>query len=82
MTWAEIYRAVADKKSGNMHHNIDTGDIVKDAQTRLIELRLDDVDQIFSMRLSNKIRLWGIKDGRALRFIWHDANHEICPRST
>lgn len=81
MTWGEIFKAVGDKGSGNMHHNISVDACVKLARERLAELHLDDVDEIFSLRLNNKTRLWGIKEGRVLRFIWYDAKHEICPSS-
>jgi hypothetical protein len=80
MTWAEIFQAVGDKDSGNKHHNVSVENCCKDAQKRLEELKADDLDEIFSLRLSNKYRLWGVKDGRVLRFIWDDQNHTVCPK--
>lgn len=79
MTWAEILRAVGDKKSGNQHHNIAITKCCKAAQERLAELMADDVDEVFSLRLTNKLRLFGIKDGRVLRFLWHDPEHSVYP---
>lgn len=77
MTWAEILRAVGDKKDGNMHHNVSVERCSKDAQKRLAELKADDLDEVFSLRLSNKHRLYGVKEGRVLRFIWHDTDHSV-----
>ena len=79
MTWTEIYQAVGDKKSGNKHHNVPVEACSQAAQKRLVELKADDLDQIFTLRLGNKHRLWGVKDGRVLRFIWDDRNHTVYP---
>lgn len=81
MTWAEIFRAIGDRSSGNLHHNVSVQKCCKEAQERLAELRFDDVDEIFSLRLTNKHRLFGIKEGRVLRFIWNDPDHSVYPVS-
>lgn len=79
MTWAELAKAVGDKRSGNKHHLINITDCCKDAQTRLEELKQEDIDQLFSLRLTNKLRLFGIRNGRVLRLIWHDPDHSVYP---
>jgi hypothetical protein len=66
MTWGEIFKAVGDKKSGNKHHNVAVQGCSKEAQKRLQELNADDLDEIFSLRLTNKHRLWGVKDGPSI----------------
>lgn len=72
MTWAEI------KRSGNSH-SVDISQLCKEAQRRLIEIDQDDLDDLFSLRLSGTERLWGIRDGRVMRLLWWDPNHEVCP---
>ena len=57
MTWAEILRATGDKRMGNLHHNVSVARCSKAAQQRLMELKADDLDEIFSLRINNMHRL-------------------------
>ncbi len=81
MTWDEILRASGGKGKGrgNNSHSIQVNNIIKSAQKRLMEIQQDDVDVLFSLRLRGKFRIWGIRDGRVLKVIWFDFEHEICP---
>ena len=81
MTWAEIMSQSGGRAHGTNHHFEDVGDLKKEAQKRLQELQLEDLDQVFSLRLSGKERLYGILNDRVLRIIWYDQNHEIYPMS-
>jgi hypothetical protein len=71
MTWDQIAR------SGS--HFVDVDALIGDAQRRLIELRLDDLDQLFSLRLSARTRLWGIVRDDVFDALWWDPQHQICP---
>lgn len=71
MNWSEI------ENSGS--HFIDTNIIIKEAQKRLVELNMDDLDQIFSLRLEGRLRLFGKRIGNILQIMWFDFEHEICP---
>ena len=71
MTWAEI--------EGSQSHFINTNSISKDAQKRLADLNLDDLDQVFSLRLQGKPRLIGKRIGYIFQIIWFDFDHEVCP---
>jgi hypothetical protein len=62
-------------------HEVSTSLIIPDAYKRLIELSLDEFDYLVSMRLSGKMRLWGIRNKSTLRVLWWDPLHEICPSS-
>lgn len=53
--------------------------IVKEAQDRIIDLKLDDYDEIFRFRLANKERLYGFVNGATFVTVWFDPTHEICP---
>lgn len=72
-TWSEIQ--IKDKKN---NHIIDVADIIKEAQERLERLNLDE-DQLFSLRLAGKERLWGILRNGEFNILWYDTKHEICP---
>lgn len=80
-TWREIesetYFGKGKKKS--KHHFISVSRILKDAQRRLTELQLDDIEELFSMRLTGTFRIWGIRKFSFLQIIWFDLNHEVYP---
>lgn len=71
MTWGAI--------EGAHSHAIDVWQIGKQAQNRLIELRQDDIEELFSLRLSGRERVWGIRDGRILKLLWWDPEHQVYP---
>lgn len=80
MTWAEIQRASGGRSHGNNSHFVPVEDLSKEARDRLNELFGQiDFDELFSLRLQGAHRLYGIRDGRILKVIWFDAEHEVCP---
>jgi len=65
-------------------HLVKTKNLCAEAQKRLMELQkgpLEDLDleEIYSLRLTGKKRVWGIKDGNIFRLLWWDPEHEVCP---
>lgn len=70
--WSDI---VSDKK---YNHWIDTSNLIKEAQDRLIELKIF-YDSLFSLRLTGTVRLFGYIENGIYYIIWYDQNHEICP---
>lgn len=72
MTWAEI------KKNKKNNHSVKVSKIYPVAQNRLVEIELDDVEELFSLRLGSKKRIWGIRNGRVLNILWWDPNHTVC----
>jgi hypothetical protein len=77
LTWARLKEQCGGRGrgGGTNHHSLELDALCKGAQQRLIELNLDDSDVVFSLRLSNTLRLYGIRDGRVLRLLWYDAHH-------
>lgn len=69
-TWAQI--------EGSNNHSVDLDKCIKDASDRLAELDINE-DSLFSLRLTGKQRIWGIKDVAILRILWWDPEHEVCP---
>lgn len=47
------------------------------AQTRLNDLNLN-YDIIYQLRLTQKVRLWGILEYNIFYILWLDENHEVC----
>lgn len=48
------------------------------AQKRLRELKRDDLDNLYSLRLTGKKRVWGVKNNNILRILWWDPEHQVC----
>lgn len=72
MTWADI-------KGPKESHPVERYKLIKAAQDRLDEIGLDDLEELFSLRISGLHRVWGILDNHVLRIMWWDPNHEVCP---
>lgn len=71
MTWAAI-------EAGAGSHFVELGDLCKDAQDRLVAIGQDDAGSLFSLRISGRQRVWGIREGQTLRVLWWDPKHEVC----
>lgn len=71
MTWYEI--------AGRRDHAIDVDNLSSEAKKRLIELQLDDIDEVFSLHIDGKKRLFGIRDRNIFRVLWWDREHKVCP---
>lgn len=80
MTWADIQSANGGKKIGTNNHFEYISEMTREAQKRANEIHLD-VDQLFSLRLEGKIRLYGILDRGVFSVLWLDREHEIYPSS-
>lgn len=61
------------------NHHIKISDLCKSAQDRLAELRYRDIDELFSLHLTSKNRVWGILRQGVLSLLWWDPEHQICP---
>lgn len=75
MTWAQLMQAAGGKKHGTNSHFVPLNNLSSDARSRLLEIGQGDVDGIFSLRLTGTKRIYGIRDGRALKLIWYDDDH-------
>lgn len=79
MTWGEIFRASGGKSQGTNSHYENVSDLIPEAQKRWAELRLEEYDRVFSLRLTSLHRLYGILEDGVFRIVWFDQEHEIYP---
>ena len=70
-TWPEIER--------HGSHFVAISKLVAPARARLKEIKLDDLDALYSLRFSGKERLWGIRVNDVFSAVWWDPEHRICP---
>ncbi len=78
LTWQEIETAQS-KRGNTKHHNIPVSDLSKPAVKRLKELKLDDLDELFSLRIEGDDRIFGIREFNTLIILWYDEHHKVCP---
>lgn len=77
MTWGEIIQASGGRSHGNNNHFENVSDLIPEAQQRWRDLKLDEYDRVFSLRLTSEQRLYGILENGVLKIVWFDQNHEI-----
>jgi hypothetical protein len=70
-TWMEIERGGS--------HFIPINGIIKEARQRLEQLKIDDAEALFSLRVSGKERIWGLRSNDVFTFLWWDPDHKVCP---
>lgn len=77
MTWNEIDKQTHDNgKSSN--HFVKIENFTKKAKDRFNELNLDEFsDNVYSIRLKNKERLYGILIDGVFFILWYDINHTV-----
>ena len=71
MTWGTII--------GANSHQVPTESLCKEARDRLAALHLDELEELFSLRLSGKERVWGVLEHNVLTILWWDPDHQVCP---
>lgn len=71
MTWDEL--------AGRRDYAIEVASLSPEAQRRLQEIGMDDIDEVFSLHLDGRRRLIGIRDERVFRLLWWDPEHKACP---
>lgn len=76
-TWAEIKQDTHDRNNKSKHHTLSYDSLSRCAQQRMLAMNIED--DVFSLALTNRLRIIGIRDGRIFRAIWYDPNHEFCP---
>jgi hypothetical protein len=61
------------------HHECEVTGMCKEARDRLVRLGLDEYDTLFSLRLTGRQRVWGIRDRGILHLLWWDPDHAVYP---
>ncbi|WP_164929408.1 hypothetical protein [Gloeobacter violaceus] len=74
MTWKEI---LCDASTKN--HFIGVDRLCLEARQRLEEIKQGDIDQLMSLRLGGKQRVWGIVDQGIMTVLWWDPDHKVYP---
>lgn len=73
-TWNDIINT----NGVDTNHYVETHKLIKKAQERLQDLNIFE-DQLFSLRLNGKTRLYGVLENGVFNILWFDSEHEIYP---
>lgn len=71
-TWAEI------ESNRWRDHPVEVSALIADARKRLADV-FPDADELWRLRLSGTMRVWGIRERRIFRVLWWDPHHVVCP---
>jgi hypothetical protein len=74
MTWKEI---LVDGRKQN--HAIFVYKCCDKSKERLEHLKLDDLEELVSLRVNSRGRVIGILDRGVFQILWWDPNHGVCP---
>lgn len=77
MTWGDVIKASGGRAHGNNNHYENISDLIPEAQKRWREIRLEEYDRVFSLRLTGEQRLYGVLLDGIFRIVWFDQHHEI-----
>ena len=60
-------------------HPIPIAQLCREAQDRLRVLKIDDIDELFSLRMTGRKRVFCRLLGDVMRILWWDPEHNVCP---
>jgi hypothetical protein len=74
-----LERLVHTEAFGRKHKFVKIDALCPDAQKRLAEIELDDLDGLWELRVSGERRIWGHRVGHVFYPVWWDPEHAVCP---
>jgi hypothetical protein len=76
LTAYELVPLTAYLNSGS--HEVEMHALSKEAQRRLAEIEKDDLDSLYSLRISGSVRVWCIREDNLFKVLWFDPEHQVC----
>lgn len=74
------FETMSEPQLGNSGcHFIKVQHLSKPATDRLVQLKLDDIDQVYSLRITGGKRIICIHRNQYMRVLWYDPDHLVCP---
>lgn len=78
-TWAEVKKDTHDGAKSK-HHFLSDATLSREAEERISRLKLEeDRDQIYSLHLTNQLRIIGLRKQERFIVKWYDPKHQFCP---
>ena len=79
LTWRELANQTSGRNRGTRNHHVKVSEILKEAQRLLRNSFVDDLEEIYSLRITGKVRFYGIIQDSVFHILWYDPKHEIYP---
>lgn len=79
-TWHQI-KTMTHDRGKTKNHSVDIDGLTPAAKARLNQIKIDDIEEVFSLRFTNLFRVIGIRDGAVLYILWIDPDHKVCKTS-
>ncbi len=79
MTWGEVTSGSGGRTAGTNSHAVPVQNLARKARKRLVEIKQDDLDELFSLRIGGRKRVFGIRDDPTFHILWYDPHHEVYP---
>ncbi len=77
LTWQMIKQQTHGTRGKSSSHSLSVADaLTAEAQARAQEINLQE-DELFSLRLSGKQRIIGVRRGSTLEIVWYDRDHKV-----
>lgn len=64
---------------GSRNKRVELSSLCPEANKRLTEIKLDDLDCLWELRVSGVERIWGHRWAHVFYPVWWDPLHEVCP---
>lgn len=81
-TWSEIRRDTHDASDKTCHHYLDFDGMSKEAKERVkLMIPEEDREDIFSLRITNLLRIIGLRKDEVFHAKWFDKDHKFYPSS-
>lgn len=78
-TWSDLKKETHDEGKSK-HHFLDKARFSPEAESRISKLHLEERrDQIFSLHLTNRCRIIGLREQERFIVKWYDPEHKFCP---
>ena len=71
MTWQQL------REGGS--HVVEVSACSAEAQKRLRDMRREDIDGLYSLRITGRKRVIAVKLDHLLALLWWDPDHQVCP---
>lgn len=68
---------MADDDGTKRHHFQKTETLGVRARNRLVAIQLGEVDNLFRLRATEQLRVWGWVDRGVFRLLWFDRSHKV-----
>ena len=76
---AEFEKMTPDQLRRTGSHRVAQSRMAKEAKERLRRIEMDDLEELWSFRVTGRQRFWRAKRENVYSLLWWDPDHRVCP---